>query len=59
MRKLGYQVGLRKVRGIRRSAGVQLAPPTPGVRRRGRTTTQHQGAATRPNQVWRWGARPE
>ena len=54
MRKLGYRVGLRKVRGIRRSAGVQLAPPKPGVRRRGRTTSLHQGEATRPDQVWSW-----
>jgi putative transposase len=54
MRKLGYRVGLRKVRRIRRSAGLQLEPPKPGVRRRGRTTSLHQGEATRPDQVWSW-----
>lgn len=54
MRKLGYSVGLRKVRRIRRSAGLQLEPPRPGVRRRGRTTSLHVGEATRPNQVWVW-----
>ena len=54
MRKLGYRVGLRKVRRIRRSAGLQLEPPKLGVRRRGRTTSLHQGEATRPGQVWSW-----
>ena len=54
MRKLGYPVGLRKVHRIRRLAGLQLAPPRPGIVRRGRTTGTHVGVATRPNQVWAW-----
>jgi transposase InsO family protein len=54
MLKLGYRVGLRKVLRTRRSAGLQLEPPKPGVRRRGRTTSLNQGEATRPNQVWSW-----
>jgi len=54
MRKLGYSVGLRKVRRIRRLAALQLSPPKPGIRRRGRTTSTHLGEVTRPNQVWAW-----
>jgi len=53
VRELGYQVNKKQVQRIRREEGLQVPPPRPRQRRRGRSTGLPQQAGHK-NHVWAW-----
>jgi len=53
LRQLGYRVNKKQVQRIRREEGLQVPPPRPRQRRRGRSTGLPQQAGHK-NHVWAW-----